>query len=162
MKMLQHIVVIIALGFSTGCMMPAQQLFRQSDASQILALRQSGTTDRFVVPIIISVTPGYRTTYILRNPPPPAAVAHIQRADGLISFYSRDELNKAQKFSSTDQIGDGSVLLFETDNITLRDWRFDGNKDNPLSFLVAKDKGLVYLQGRGVVTSPDGTKHEFK
>jgi len=33
---------------------------------------------------------------------------------------------------------------------------FDSDPDNPLQFRVDKQKGYVYVQGRGTITTPDG------
>ena len=43
----------------------------------------------------------------------------------------------------------GRVLLFG--------YIFDSDKQNPLRFTVDKAEGYVYLNGKGVVTMPDGS-----
>lgn len=40
--------------------------------------------------------------------------------------------------------------------ITYEGYVFDSDKENPLQFRVDKDKGYVYVGGRGTVTTPDG------
>jgi len=40
--------------------------------------------------------------------------------------------------------------------ITYKGYVFDSDKENPLQFRVDKDKGYVYVGGRGTVTLPDG------
>jgi hypothetical protein len=48
--------------------------------------------------------------------------------------------------------------------ITIGEYVFIGEYDpiNPLTFLLHKDYGYVYLRGRGTVILPDGTKKEFE
>lgn len=36
-------------------------------------------------------------------------------------------------------------------------YTFDSDKDDPLQFMVTRDKGYVYIKGKGTVTMPDGT-----
>jgi hypothetical protein len=42
----------------------------------------------------------------------------------------------------------GKVIIFA--------YVFDSEKDDPLQFIVDKDKGYVYVKGKGTITNPDG------
>ena len=42
----------------------------------------------------------------------------------------------------------GKVIIF--------DYVFDSEKNDPLQFVVDKDKGHVYVKGKGTITKPDG------
>ncbi len=41
-------------------------------------------------------------------------------------------------------------------------YTFSSDKDNPLQFRVDKDKGYVYVRGKGVITGPDGKIRNFR
>jgi len=40
--------------------------------------------------------------------------------------------------------------------LTYADFTFDSDKDNPLQFVIDKDKGYLYVKGQGTITFPNG------
>lgn len=44
------------------------------------------------------------------------------------------------------------------DKLTYAGYTFDSDKDNPLQFVIDKDKGYLYVKGQGTVIFPNGKK----
>lgn len=74
----------------------------------------------------------------------------------LITEYPKDFI---VGLSPTLPLGDNSVHRYKGERIMSfgnREYKFNGDKDNPLTFVLLKNIGYVYLYGKGKITLPDG------
>ncbi|MFC1798599.1 OmpH family outer membrane protein [Thermodesulfobacteriota bacterium] len=77
-----------------------------------------------------------------------------------ISFqmeYPGDSIpSKGSAIAPIETWGSGSILRFKGTH-KIKKYLFVGNKKDPLAFLLLKDKGLVYINGKGTVRLSDGS-----
>jgi hypothetical protein len=64
------------------------------------------------------------------------------------------------KLPDLSELTEGSVVRF-SGRVTLKGYLFTGERSDPLSFVVAPREGLVYLNGKGTVTSNNGQVTKF-
>lgn len=91
-------------------------------------------------------------------------------ASGAEHIYAGKSVPKGYKYSFNFRkvrINKKGVIIFVGDSgstVTInktQGWLIKGNANDPLVFKVVKDKGYVYIGGRGTVEAPDGTTHNL-